>query len=381
MAVKLTRLYNEMHTDYNVQLLTSSCFDKTIDWVHMVEKAEFIELLHGGELVFNSGLNEESDENRKCYIEKLIQVPAGGLIVALQKGHEFSEALIQYCNDNEFPLFYADWETSYLNIMRRFSETLLDNERKEMNLIAALKNAIYHPSDENLYLYRFEQNGFPLVGDYVVSIISSTRPETDYTITKMRLLDQSIQHFAPQNIMYEERGKMILLTVGLSPSFLEKCFTNLCKKNPTISITVGSLENSLNSIYKSHQNAWITYEVGENAMRRQVLCYDDIGAYQLLTNLKDSNTLYPAFVEQTLGKLISHDNQHRTDYMGVLKLYFENNCSITQTANDSFYHQNTLKYKIKAIKEILGYDITTNENRVRIMLSLYILKLGNQLET
>lgn len=211
-------------------------------------------------------------------------------------------------------------------------------------------------------------------------IISSTQPEIDYTITKMRLLDQSIQHFAPQNIMYEERGKMILLTQGLSPSFLEKCFTNLCKKNPAISIAVGSLENSLNNIYKSHQNAWITYEVGENAMRRQVLCYDDIGAYQLLTNLKDSNTLYPAFVEQTLGKLISHDNQHRTDYMDVLKLYFDNNCSITQTANESFYHQNTLKYKIKAIKEILGYDITTNENRVRIMLSLYILKLGNQLE-
>ena len=67
--------------------------------------------------------------------------------------------------------------------------------------------------------------------------------------------------------------------------------------------------------------------------------------------------------------------------MDILALYFENNCSITQTADATFYHQNTLKYKVKAIKEILGYDITTNENRVKIIISLSILKLGSDFLT
>ena len=97
--------------------------------------------------------------------------------------------------------------------------------------------------------------------------------------------------------------------------------------------------------------------------------------YQILTSVTDSETLYPAFIQNTLGKLIAYDQEHKTSYMQVLKDFFANNCSITQTADATFFHQNTLKYKIKNIKEILGYDITTNENRVKIMISLYLLEL------
>lgn len=380
MAVELTRLYNEMHTDYHVQLLTQSCFDKQIDWIHMVENAEFIDLLHGGELVFNSGLNKETDDKRKDYIEKLIQVQAGGLIIALQDKNNFSEELISFCNEHQFPLFQADWETSYLNIMRRFAETLLENERKEMNLIAAIKNTIYHPNEENLFFYRFEQNGFPTVGDYVISILSSKTPESDYKISNMRKLEKQIQRFAPQHILFEEKGVVILLTYGLEISTLKKNFQELLKQHPSITFHIGTLEKTINDIHRSHQNAWITFRVCEKTLANSVLCYNEIGAYQLLMHVNDPEILYPAFVDEVLGKLIAYDTEHRTDYMDVLKLYFDNNCSITQTANESFYHQNTLKYKIKAIKDILGYDITTNENRVRVMMSLYILKLENPLD-
>lgn len=378
MAVKLTRLYNEMHTDYNVQLLTYSCFEKEIDWIHTVEKTEFIGLLNGGELVFNASLNDVNDEQRKDYIEKLIQVHAGGLIVALQESTAFSEELISFCNDSQFPLFQADWETSYLSIMRRFAETLLENERKEMNLIAALKNTIYHPEEENLFFYRFEQNGFPLAGDYIISLLASQTPESDYKLSNMRKLEKAIQHFAPQNILFEEKGVAILLTYGLQVSELKRYFEELQKQHPSIAFHIGTLENSLNDIHLSHKNAWITYRVRKNITSNSVLSYNEIGIYQLLVHIEKSDVLFPSFVEETLGKLISYDAKNRTDYMDILKLYFDNNCSISQTADESFYHQNTLKYKIKAIKEILGYDITTNENRVRIMMSLYILKLQEE---
>ena len=42
MAVKLSSLYNEIYTEHDVRLLTNSCFDKKIGWVHMVENIDFV---------------------------------------------------------------------------------------------------------------------------------------------------------------------------------------------------------------------------------------------------------------------------------------------------------------------------------------------------
>ena len=380
MAVELHRLYQEIYSDYEVRLLTQSCFNQKIEWIHIVENSEFTDLLHNDILVFNSTLNDVSEEMRKDYIDRLISVQAGGLIVSLQENHDFSTELIEYCNQKEFPLFRSEWTTPYLKIMRRFSEILLDNERSEMNLIAAIKNAISHPDDEAMYLQRFEQNRYTRNEDYVISIISSIEPEIDFKISRMRAIEKTIQVFAKKSVVFEEKGNAILLTSNLHPEILKKNFEELQHAFPTLQISIGSLENSITLIYKSHHNAWITHNVQKKAMTSHVLNYDDIGTFQVLANINEPTSFYPIFIQKTLGKLIDYDEKHRTDYMDVLKLYFENNCSITQTANESFYHQNTLKYKIKAIKDILGYDITTNENRVRIMICLYVLKTGNLVE-
>ena len=86
MAVELSSLYKDIYSEHDVRLLTTSCFDKKISWVHMVEYLDFVNLLHGDELVFNSALNDESDKTRKEYIDRLIEFEAGGLIVATQNG-------------------------------------------------------------------------------------------------------------------------------------------------------------------------------------------------------------------------------------------------------------------------------------------------------
>lgn len=57
MAVELEDLYAEIKPQYDIKLHTSGCFRRMIDWIHMVEEVSFVSLLHGDELVFNSGLH------------------------------------------------------------------------------------------------------------------------------------------------------------------------------------------------------------------------------------------------------------------------------------------------------------------------------------
>lgn len=375
MAVDLSILYKEIIPEHDVQLLTTSCFDKKIDWVHMVENVDFASLLCGDELVFNSTLNDESDRRRKDYIDKLIDVDAGGLIVALQDGHQFTEELIEYCNSLQFPLFQAGWDTSYLKIMRRFSEILLSNERNEMNFIAAVKNAIYYPQNQHLYLSAFERNGFFSDMSYIVMIISR---ENNIIIKQVK---KDLHRMMKLSISYEENEHLVVLCANHTLKDVIELAAELCKKYPDVHIGLGTQEKQMSEIYRSYKNALTTYRLIEKLQNVTMLCYDELGVYQILSDAKEPTILYPSFVKNTLGSLYEYDQKHRTDYMDILKLFFENDCSITQTANATYYHQNTLKYKVKAIKEILGYDIMSNENRVKIMLSLYLLQLGEDFFT
>ena len=45
MAVELKDLYAYVQAEYDLKLLTTSCFGKKIGWVHMVEEKEFAPLL------------------------------------------------------------------------------------------------------------------------------------------------------------------------------------------------------------------------------------------------------------------------------------------------------------------------------------------------
>lgn len=371
MAVELKKLYDDIYNKTDIQLITKDCFHKYIGWVHMVENPEFISLLHGDELIFNSSLNYESDAYRKEFIDELIAKEAGGLILALQDHVKLSENLISYCNEKEFPLFKTKWETSFLKIMRRFSEILLNNERNETNLLEALKNAIYYPSNEALYVKHFERNEFLFEMPYVVTVIEN------HTDNESPMFISHLQHKYEHCIVYEEPTRIILLTTGLSPERLLKDFENLCTKYNSIRVGIGSLESTLNTLHVSFEHAVDACQLAGTAISQNPLCYDDLGVYQILCSLKGSENIGRTFVLQTLGKLLEYDFENDTNYLQVLKDFFENDCSIIQTANATFFHQNTLKYKIKHIREILGYDITNNENRTKIMLSLYMMSLAD----
>ena len=376
MAVELKKLYNEIRYKYNVKLETESCFGKQISWLHILDNIEFAPFLHGGELIFNSSLNDATKEERQSYIDQLLLSKAGGLIVSLQNDRAFSEEMIQYCNAKNFPLFTTSWETPFINITRMFSEILIDNERADMDLIAALKNAINHPEDLDSYLSHFLDNHFSLEDEYIISIIGYQKEENIYFRECMNRIEKHISNVLDNSVHYKEGKMLVILTRGHSVDFVYNLFVPLANRFADVHFSVGSAETQLSALNRSYHNAKQTYYLSDHIFPNNPLCYRDIGVHQVLVDMKNPEIICPSFIKETLGKLIDFDYENRTKYMDVLRDFFANDCSITQTSAATFYHQNTLKYKVKNIKEILGYDITTNENRVRIMLALYMLDLS-----
>lgn len=343
----------------------------------MVEGIEFAQFLHGNELLFNSGLNYESDEWLKEFIDCLCEKHAGGLIVGMHTGVKFPQWIIDYCDERKLPLFSASWDTPYIDIMRLFSEILLKNEQIETNLVNALKNAIYYPESPKMYQSHLERNGFFEDYPYIVIRLSCHAYDTERGNTILEKLERSVRNQIKKTIIYREQGMMTILASGHFEAWVKERVEKVCEEDKNIYAGIGITVYKLSEIHRSFESAQIAYQLTKTAIPRNSLVYNELGIYKLLTDIKVPS-LYTKYVEETLGALMQYDRENHTDYMKILEAYFDNECSTICTAKVLYCHKNTLTYKLNAIKEILGYDILTNENRMRIMLSLYILRIGEK---
>ena len=376
MAVELKNLYHEIRPKYDVELHTDSCFQKMIVWIHMVEYIDYIPRLHADELVFNSGLNNISDLWLENYIKRLNEAHAGGLIIALRKGRKFSKKIIDYCNELRFPLFSASWDAPYNDIMRDFAFMLLQNEQSETNLIAAAKNAIFYPENEELYLANFEHHGMFRDMAYTVLLLSCKEVQGNNQKERMKKIAKSAKYALEKGIIYEDDGRLTALIAGYSQEKVRRDLRKFCEKQPDVYVGIGTTVNRTDNIHRSYESAYVAYQLARSKVTEAMLCYDDLGVYKILADVKEPS-IYPAFVQETLGKLIRHDKEHGTEFVHILKVFFENECNMLATSGALFCHKNTLTYKMNKLKDILGYDIMTNENRTRIMIAFYIMQMGS----
>lgn len=375
MAVELKDLYAAISPQYHVRLHTQSCFGKMIAWTHVVEDIEFISSLHGEELVFCSGINFSSEEELKRYITELHRHHAGGLVMSFRGEETYSQEIIEYCNAICFPVFSASWTTPYIDIMRLFAEILLKNEQRETNLIAAFKNAVYYPENEGSYLSHFERNGFLRDMKYIVIILSCHIYDKDTGNERLTRIEKSLRFILDHMIAYEEYGRLIILAAGCTLQKVREEFQRICRKDSNVYVGIGTVADGIKDIHRSHENAYTAYRLTKTAIPRNMLSYDNLGIYKILADVKEAE-IYPEFVNETVGELIKYDRENHTDYMDILEVYFENECSTVHTAKALYCHKNTLAYKLEKLKKILGYDILKNENRVKVMVALYILRMG-----
>lgn len=374
MAVALEELYHEIEPLYDIRLVTTSCFDKIIEWTHIVENPEFIKLLHGNELIFNAGLQFDSDEWLLDFVRQLNYAGAGGLVLSLHDGKRYSERVLEYCNENHFPLFAAGWNTPYLDVMRLFASVLLKNEQRETNLNTALKNALYYPDNEAAYLHYFEYDGFYRNMRYIMAVLSCNAYRDRNGNKRLLEIAREIHYSLEKGLVTEEGGRLLIMAARQDKEQVKGVLERVCGSDNRVYAGIGTEVSKLQSLQESYEHAMTAYQLTRTAIEKNILAYEELGVYKILSDLRHPE-LGEGFIDEVLGRLIQYDEENGTDYLEILKAFFENDCSVLHTAKAVYCHKNTLNYKMNKVKEILGYDIMSNGNRTRIMVALYFMKM------
>ncbi len=385
MSVALMYLYKDIKK-HGVKLIAGEKGLKNkVRWTHIVESEEIATFLQGEEIVFTTGIAIKNQSDLFKLIKRTKEQNTSGIVINTGKYIDnVNQEIIDYCNANDYPLFLMPWGIRIAEIMKDLTITILESEKTYLEISNAIKDAIFLPTYEELYINTLEKAGFKSSWRYILTIIevdykNINTQNTEYFIPKVKQYIEDELSYIRSNFFSVEVGQsIIILFLNKSDSeidkILKKLYINLDKnfQNVNFYVGIGKHTSSIEKLYKGYEEARNVAKINRLLRNNNVhIRYSELGLYRLLLGVENKDIM-KEFHDETIGDLEVYDEVNNTDYVELLINYFENNCKVNETASSLYIHRNTVNYKINKIEEILDLNLSDIGDRSKVYLSLMI---------
>ncbi len=135
---------------------------------------------------------------------------------------------------------------------------------------------------------------------------------------------------------------------------------------------IGSPASDLGAWQLSFRQAGQALDMARRLNERKPLYYMDLSVYRLLLQFED-NPEWKAFLQETLGPLLNHENAD--EFLATLEEFFTHNGNLSQTAEALFIHRNTLTYRMDRMTSISRLDLNNPDTRLAVQLALSIRRM------
>ena len=383
MGFTLADALNQSQEQYHLKLLAGQegC-SNTISWVHMIEDTTIIQQLWGKELVVTTGHGFQSEEELFMLIKCLIKYNSVGLIINIGKYiFEIPLPIIDYCNEQEFPLLTIPWEVHLADLIKDFCMRCLYSEKEDRELSKLFQeiltnNQIIEEARPHL------MSAFDVDGDFQVVLIKAEGSDNFNAIERRKIafqielcfekIDSSYAFF-----WYDEY--FVLIVNNLKEDELKVIINKMHKRSKKriddkrVYLGIGSQMKDLGQVYLSYKRAKAAVLMAMQ-FKLPIVFFEDMGVYQILFSIEDKQILIEMYY-RLLQPLIDYDQKHHGELEKTLFYYLIYGESQLTMAKNLYMHRNTINYRMNKIKELLNCQLDTFEEKVPYILSYYIKKV------
>lgn len=269
--------------------------------------------------------------------------------------------VINMCNASNIPVF--TFNNAYMEDLIVCVNDLLKGKQQYLIAEEHLNSIINTtPSKHTVEHTAYEIN--PHFSNNIVSAYITKKELTkDYNWVIScfnRLLYKKYQQLSSYNYSYVKyKNGMVLIYSFKNEETIRDCagiFLNILKKldiNPELfHIGISSIHSSLSEL-----NLCITESVNANMICHnkdiQYMYYDNCGFYKYIFAY-NTNESFKILYNKIINIITEYDNQYSSSLLDTLIAYVNNNGEINITAKTLFQHPNTVRYRIKKVKELLN---------------------------
>ena len=293
-------------------------------------------------------------------VKGLISDGVSGLAVKNIYYDVLPDEVIQYANDMDFPIFMFDKKGSFYEDI--VTEIYAKNKEKssmsfkEAKIGILLKEELDKSSVKNMaedFNISFKNNLFCICLKPKKYIEENTLSNIISTLNR----DLAINHAA-----YRYHGSIFIIYT-YEDKYREKKDIDF---NKLVSLAMPSLFINLNDYYLGISNFHKNIDELNLALKESMYAmkvasieeenkkyYYEIGAYKILMP-SYNNSYMMNFYSDNIGKIKQYDQKYNTELLATSIAYIKSGGNIKETAKIVNLHENTVRYRINKLKEIIG---------------------------
>lgn len=390
MPITLQQLCEQSNYLYGMRVLAGERNMKNIvQWVHTIEDEEASSFLHGGELIFTTGIAHKETNWLLPFIQGLQKREVSGIVINYGPYIErVPREVIEYCEDCGFPLLEVPWKTKLVDITRDFCNQIIQAEREDIDISRAFEEMIEFPYEMEPQIEFLGKKQFVKRDRYCLIGIDFTYADPENAreyILQISLKLAQILQLTNTRAKYSFSVKSepfshltIILSEYTSEEIVEivdklQYFGN--ESGYFSSFYIGISENSvgIQNVPKNYNKILMVQKLARTH-ERTPLYYEDFGVEKLLLSIPE-NEMMENYYRSILGKLETFDKKNDTEYLSLLWKYIENDGSVQKVAEESGVHRNTINYQLGKIRKILGNELCSWNDKFQIMLAFQIREI------
>ncbi len=366
MKTQVTALYEFAKEKYNLTLVAGKKgLRNSVSWTYLAEDIHNIRFLKGGELVITTGLFISTNVTLQDFIKEMAMKNCSCIILNVGKyivDDDISEEIMNFCDTNKLPLFTLPWEVHLVEIMQDYGRLLLQDSQQEDNLSAAFQSALYQATIPDHVLRILNHYDFPTVAAYRIIIIQNLHDST--------IITSPLNHYGVKyHLFFYDNLKILIYHPMKDQLPLQKMIELLCYCDSVI-LGISDEFQNINALSQSYKRARFAFAAAV-FWQRPYVSFDDLGVFQILFSNSNPDLLRNIY-KKHLGLLEDYDLKHDSEYVNTLRFYLLSDCNLIETASRLFTHRNTIVYRIRKIKDLLGTELDNSAVKFDLLLSFYI---------
>jgi len=112
--------------------------------------------------------------------------------------------------------------------------------------------------------------------------------------------------------------------------------------------------------------------------KKNIVSYEDIGIYQILIPSLEL-PVQSMYYEEIIRSIEDYDSIHQSDLLGTAKAYVKADGNIKETASMLFQHENTIRFRIRKLKEVTHFDENEGVKYETLALAIHLNEIKSKI--
>lgn len=391
MAIRFWEIYEETKDQFRLKIVAGKAgMDTVISWVHMLEDETIVTRFHGEELAITTGMKAGQQNWLLHLVQEMAHDECAGIIINTGMYlKEIPQEVVNWCEENRFPLLEMPWEISITSLIQDYCMRIIDQQQYEKKFSNAFREVIqgrgHEPEFRQLLEQRYDTGGTFQVFYLIVNKTIEEILNFNHAVFKLENLFGLSKSTKKINISYgliRMEDSLVLILNNMQdknvqelPELILQSFSYFSERHRFF-LGIGTKISKIENLSVSYRRARTAMKMAMGT-GREIVHFEEMGFYKLLFSIEDTEIL-AGYANEILGTLEAYDKTHNSSYIDTLRSYIRNDRSLIRVADETYTHRNTVNYRIQNIKKIIGCELENAQDLFPYQVAFYIRDMEKQ---